>query len=108
MKNHIKKKIKTYLKIKQFQIQIGDISHQNVWYTTSLKNDEIPIKSSLASDFYFFLSYSNKQKQPNLLFTLYLPRISAKFCSIFLYFFALNFVEILSCLTRNLKLALFY
>lgn len=82
--------------------------YQNRQYTISLKNNKTSIKSSLASDFYFFLSYSNKQKQPNLLFTLYLPRISGKFCSIFLYFFALNFVEILRGLTRNLKLAFFY
>lgn len=62
MKNHIKKKIKTYLKIKLFQIQIADISHQNMWYTTSLKNDEIPIKSSLKNDLIFFFSYSNNKK----------------------------------------------
>lgn len=61
MKNHIKKRIKTYLKIKLFQIQIGDISHQNVWYTTSLKNDEISIKSSLRSDLKKILSYSNNR-----------------------------------------------
>ena len=81
--------------------------YQNRQYTISLKNNKTSIKSSLASDFYFFLSYSNKQKQPNLLFTLYLPQISAKFCSIFLYFFALNFVEILRGLTPNLKTGTF-
>lgn len=51
MKNHIKKEIKTYLKIKLFQIRIGDISHQNMWYTTSPENDKMPIKSSLQDDF---------------------------------------------------------